>query len=272
MEKLDLSLCIDYEKLAMKRPEKEPHFTGYILKNYDYCKNRKRPAVIVCPGGGYKLTSEREATPVALEYLSAGFSTFVLHYNVAPTLFPVALVELASAVEMVRKNADEWNIDADKIVVCGFSAGGHLAASLGVYWDNSILSEKGFTSALHKPNALVLAYPCITANGGKLNMVYENLLEITSENLEMISLEKHVTKNLPPVFLWHTFNDNLVPVENSMLFATAAINANIPTELHIYPNGNHGLSLATEIMNSEENVIPEIAAWINDAIRFIKAL
>lgn len=127
----DINLKVDYEALGLERPEKNPEFTGYILRNYDeYCKDRKRPAVIVCPGGGYMYCSEREATPIAMEYLAGGINAFILRYSCKPAVFPTALVQLATAVKLVREHAKEWNIDSEKIIVVGFSAGGHLAASL----------------------------------------------------------------------------------------------------------------------------------------------
>ena len=127
----DIDLHVDYESMGLKPPEKEPELTGYILKNYDeYCKGRKRPAVIICPGGGYMYCSEREATPIAMEYLAGGINAFILRYSCKPAVFPTALVQLATAMKLVREHAKEWNIDSEKIIVVGFSAGGHLAASL----------------------------------------------------------------------------------------------------------------------------------------------
>ncbi len=272
MKTIDIKLGVEYTKLGLPAPAKEPRFTGYILQNYEYCKDRKRPAVIICPGGGYALTSEREATPVALEYLSAGFSVFVLHYSVAPNRFPVSLVELATAVATVRKNAEEWNIDTDKIVVNGFSAGGHLVASLGVFWDSEILAEKGFCDKQHKPDALILSYPVILSSGKAHKGSFVNLLGDDTEKIPLLSLEKQVTNKLPPVFLWHTFEDAGVPPQNSMAFAAAAMDAGVLTELHIYPKGTHGLSLGNELVNPPELAIPATTGWISLATRFIKDL
>ena len=200
----NINLQVDYEAVGLKRPEKDPEFTGYILKNYDeYCKDRKRPAVIICPGGGYFYTSDRETTPMAMEFLAAGMCAFVLRYSCAPSRFPTALVELATAVKLVRQHAEEWNIDPDKIIVQGGSAGGHLTASLGVFWNHEVLRSRGFQGEEHKPNALVLAYPVISGTSHPHVDSFKNLLgdEFSDEMLEFLSLEKHVSKDTPPSFI-----------------------------------------------------------------------
>lgn len=271
----DINLKVDYEALGLNRPEKDPEFTGYILRNYDeYCKDRKRPAVIVCPGGGYAYTSDREATPMATEFLAAGMCAFVLRYSCAPSRFPTALVELATAVKLVRQHAKEWNIDPDKIVVQGGSAGGHLAASLGVFWDQDVLRSRGFTDEMHKPNALVLAYPVITADFRFQIDSYKNLLgdDLSDEMLEFLSLEKHVSKNTPPSFIWHTLEDEAVCPQNSMLFASALMEQGVPLELHIFPEGSHSLVNGNEIANVPERIRPKVRAWIPMVMDWIKKL
>src|SRR5699024_2025278 len=125
---------------------------------------RKRPAVIICPGGGYEFTSDREAEPIALKMMNMGFHAFVLHYNVKPHVYPQALLELATAVQIVRGNHQVWGIDPSKIIGAGFSAGGHSAASLGVFWQGSLLVEKmKGEKESWQPNGLLLAYPVISS-------------------------------------------------------------------------------------------------------------
>ena len=156
---------MNYKALGLQTPKKAPSFCGLILKNYDeYSKDRKRPAVLVLPGGGYEFTSQREATPVALEFAAAGISVFVLHYSTAPDVFfPTELVQVFSAIRVIRENAVQWNIDPEQIYLCGFSAGGHLAASAGVFWNRDWVHKLGFEGYAHKPNGLILNYPVITS-------------------------------------------------------------------------------------------------------------
>lgn len=272
----DIELNVDYESMGLKRPEKEPSFTGYILKNYDeYCKNRKRPAVIICPGGGYMYCSEREATPIAMEYLAGGINAFILRYSCKPAVFPTALVQLATAVKLVREHAKEWNIDSEKIAVVGFSAGGHLAASLGVFWNSSLLRTLGFSGDSHRPNGMVLSYPVISAVSYPNTWSFQNLLGVEEPSLSQlsaVSLEHFVTEDTPPAFLWHTATDEGVPPQNSLMFALAMLAHRRPLELHLYPTGPHGLSLANELVNDVENVNLKTATWIKFAIHWIKKL
>lgn len=151
--------------------------------------------MIILPGGAYAFLSDREAEPVALAYLAAGFQAFVLRYTIGGEYaFQAALEDVSGAVELVREHAAEWHLDPDKIAVCGFSAGGHLAAASG-------------TLAAHKPNALILGYPCIL----------ESMSRILA--FPVPSLDQAVTPETPPAFLFHTRNDSSVPVENSLRFA-----------------------------------------------------
>ena len=125
---------------AFKKTDHTAELTAYLQDSGEECRIQKRPAVVICPGGGYEFCSFREGEPVALELLSKGYQTFVLRYSTAPDSFPTALLELAGAVAMVRLRAAEWNIIPEQVAVMGFSAGGHLAASLGVFWNQEFLS------------------------------------------------------------------------------------------------------------------------------------
>lgn len=228
---------------------------------------RKRPAVLVLPGGGYAFTSPREAEPIALQFNAAGYHAFVLDYSVAPAKHPQPLLDAARAMCIIRENAEEWGIYSDKIAVCGFSAGGHLAASLGVHWDKKYLENvEGIEIGKNRPDALILCYPVITSGeyahrGSFINLLGENP---NSELLYEMSLENHVSEKTPTAFIWHTFTDASVPVENSLLFAQALREKNVPFELHIYPEGPHGLSLANEetAEGRPDYISPHIAGWM----------
>ena len=249
-----------------------PTMTAYIVPNASTRADRKkRPAMVVCPGGGYAFCSEREAEPVALQYLAAGFSVFVLDYTVAPNCAGLEPQKNASkAISIIRQNADEWGIVPDKIAICGFSAGGHLATSMATLWDEELKTEDGS----NKPNAAVLSYPVITCDEKFGHMgSFDNLCGFDKEARERMSLEKRVTQKTPPCFLWHTAEDELVPVENSLLFAAALSREKIPFELHIFPKGPHGLSLANADTASFPGGINDtVAQWIPLSIKWLDGL
>ena len=179
---------------------------------------------------------------------------------------------------MVRANAEEWLVDKDKIYVCGFSAGGHLAASLGTLWNRDFLKDAlGFHNEEHKPNGLVLSYPVILAptNGKPAHYgSFANLLgdKVTdNEMLELLSLEKQVSSDTPPAFLWHTATDNAVPVMNTLLYAGALHCHGIPAEVHIYPAGAHGLATVDNQTNGELDPITCRAhGWLELAKLWLK--
>lgn len=273
-----------YEKIKLKDissklKESNAVISIYIPENSEEINiNKKRETIIMCPGGGYVMTSDREAEPVALKFVAEGFNLVVLRYSVAPNKFPKALIELAATVDYVHSKSKEWNVDKDKIIVCGFSAGGHLAGSLGVLWDNKILEEAlEINKDNIKPNAMILCYPVITSGefahkGSFDNLLGENVSEVEREKL---SLEKLVSKNTPTTFLWHTFDDGAVPVQNSLFFANSLASNNVPFELHIYPNGVHGLSLCEELtaMNGQsEHINQHAGTWFKLAVEWIKNL
>lgn len=230
--------------------------TGAYVLRYTFEKSEemqnvtKRPTVVICPGGGYVFCSAREADPVAFQYMAAGYNTFIVEYSTKEhAVFPNSLLDLCAAMKWIRENAEEFGVIEDQIAVLGFSAGGHLAASLGVYWnDGEIMERSGCKNGENKPNALILVYPVISTswmeNGGELaRIIGGNDWESTYKKL---NLHTAVTKDTPQTFLCHTVRDCAVPAKDSMKFATALMDAGVPCELHIFPNGGHGMSLATQ--------------------------
>nr|AGF93385.1 pectin acetylesterase [uncultured organism] len=255
-----INKSIDIWKGIDKFADKEyrPILDTYILKG-----ERKRPTVLVCPGGGYEFTSPREAEPVALQFNEAGYNAFVLYYSVAPEKHPQPLLDVSRSMCIIRNNSEKWNIKKDKIAVCGFSAGGHLAASLGVHWEKSYLDIKGIEIGSNKPNFLILGYPVITAGEFSHQGSIKNLVGKDPELREEMSLEKQVNQETPPTFIWHTCADKAVPVKNSLLFVESLRKNEIPFEFHIFPEGPHGLSLATaETDDGEMGAYPHVARWI----------
>lgn len=238
-------------------------------------QDRKRPCMLICPGGGYAFCSQREWEPVALHFLPEGFNVFVLNYSAAPHRFPTQLREVAATVDLIYKNADLWNCDTSKLAIMGFSAGGHLAAHYSVMYNCPEVSEVLPDS--HPVNASVLSYPVITADPACGHMgSFNNLLgkpERTAEEIDYFSCDRRVTENTPPAYIWHTASDNCVPVANSFLYAEALSRCGVPFELHIFPYGSHGLSTADE--HSCDNLAPEAeyaAAWLSDLKRWLKLM
>lgn len=249
----------------------------YILDNFpEMGMERKRPIVLICPGGGYGRTSNREAEAVVMQFLAAGFHGAVLHYSVSPVVYPTALLQLAESVAYLRENKERFHIDGDKIMVLGFSAGGHLAASLGVFWERDMLKDSlGKESFLFRPDGLLLCYPVITAGVDCHVESFQRLLGDRYEELHQeVSLEKQVSAHTPPAFLWHTATDDTVPVENSLLFFQALHSFGIPAELHIYPAGGHGLSLANQETSDTQGygVQAECQSWMGLAVDWIRHL
>ena len=222
----------------------------YISEVSEQYSIKERKAILVCPGGGYAMTSDREAEPIARFYMAHGYSAFVLRYTCAPIPDEyVPLAQACAAMKIIRENAEKWRIIKNNIAVIGFSAGAHLAGSLATMWGDKVLTERfGFDGAVSRPDAAILCYPVITGGihahrGSFVNLVHEN--DPDGEKTKYWSLENRVTKDTCPCFLWHTASDTCVPVENSLIFASALSANNIPFELHVFPKGVHGLSLMT---------------------------
>lgn len=261
-----------YETISLPK-ELSPNgtLTLYIQETYQEFGMQERPMVLICPGGGYGPPSLREGEPLAIAFLNMGCHVAVLRYTPAPARYPTQLVESAWAMKYLREHTQEWHITPNKFLVLGCSAGGHLAANLGVAWQEEWLKKAvgANTSEEIQPNGMILCYPVITGGEHRNIGSFEALLgeNNTPEEREKHSLETKVNSCTPPAFVWHTFDDFVVPVENSLLFAGAMKQYNIPCELHIYPKGIHGLSLAnreTEIHNHEYNfVVPACQGWVD---------
>ena len=256
-------------------PQNNVYLNCYLHENPPIAFEEKmdRPAVVVCPGGGYSHLSEREADPVAFEYLAKGYNAFVLYYSLNEAAkFPKPIVDLSQALKIIRENADEWHITKDKIAVCGFSAGGHLCASLGVHWNLPEVQEKsGCHNGENQPNALILVYPGITTKlweSHNLNMFIGN--RDADEIKYLFDASLHVGAHTPPAFLVHTFMDNVVPVSESLTFATALEQNDIPFEMHISPNGYHGMGLGNR--ETARYVDPSFAKWMELSILWLDRL
>jgi acetyl esterase/lipase len=241
----------------------EATLEGYILD----CKVtlgqfQKRPAVVVLPGGGYVYCSDAEAEPVALGYTNRGFHAFILRYSTGWNAAGFAPLEQVSwVIGLLRQNAQEWNIDPEKIAVCGFSAGGHLALSSGVLSEN-------------KPNAMVLGYPVASApNMPGMNFMLKFLTgkeNVTNEDAEKYELVSKISKDTPPVFMVATAEDALTPF-GSLAIANRYSQLGKHYELHIFQHGPHGYSRADETSaNGSSNYLnPAFAHWQDLSVQWL---
>lgn len=289
------------EKIKLYENRNDVTLTGYLL---DDCvaweKGGHRPAIIICPGGAYLNLSDAEAEPVAIRFASMGFHTFVLKYSVyneghpenvldlsKPLIpkpqccYPNPMLEIGQSILILKENSEEWLIDTERIGICGFSAGAHNAAMYAANWHTSL-----FTEHFHKPTEYFRPAVCILGytlsnyvemkkcarhigeNGRTLNTASNISFLGTDapdeELLRKVSPALNVTKNMPPTFLWATAEDNLVPVQQTIWMANALADLSIPFEMHIFENGYHGLSIATQASAAAKTWInPDVAKWVD---------
>ncbi len=253
----------------------DPILDIYLPFNMDEMnrQNQKRKCVVICPGGGYGMVSQRESEAVAVHFLTLGFNAFVLKYSVAPHKYPTQLIEVAAAYELIYKNQDSWNCDTDRIAIMGFSAGGHLAA----HYSNAYKSDavrKVFPES-RRPFASILCYPVISPEvsfahqGSFMNLCEE--YPRSEEQISIFACDRLVSEDTPPAFIWSTGEDNVVPIKNSIIYAETLYKYGIPAELHIYPYGWHGLSTADDQTNGElEPKVAHVHSWLDSLKKWIK--
>ena len=228
------------ERLVLNE-ERNVTLTAYIPDISEEMPNMKiKPAVLVFPGGAYKFCSDREAEPVAFEFMAKGYNVFILRYSLNEySVFPTPLNDAVQALTLIRKKSAEWCTDPTKIAVCGFSAGRHLAAAV------STMSEV-------KPDACILGYPCILQEIGD---VLANPVP---------SLNEFVTDKTPPTFIVSAADDGLVPVKHSLEYAKALGENGVSYEMHIFSRGGHGFSTSTSVVSSGEHLefVKNTKIWI----------
>lgn len=238
-----------------------------------------RDAILVIPGGGYgTVCDDREGEPIALAFLAAGVNAFVLKYSVGPkAVFPRPLADASLAMQHIRTHAAEYHINPDRVFAVGFSAGGHLTASLGTFWHLDSLKEAlpDLPEGINRPTGVILCYAVLTAGNMAHKGSFYNILGTTTpteEELDRYSIEKHIDDRTAPAFFMHTANDQVVPVENALYTAQAYSAAKVPFEMHIYPNGPHGVALGnwqTGCNNPgwEDSAIEK---WVSHAVEWMK--
>lgn len=229
----------------------------------------RRPLVLVVPGGGYTHVSAREADPVALQFAAAGYHTAVLTYTVGEGARDYQPLRQANeALAQVRAHAEEWHVIPDKVAVCGFSAGGHLALSSAVLDLPELAAGEQ-----QRPDAVVLGYPVVSAGEYAHRGSFETLAAGTDRAAQQaFTLETRITPATPPVFVWHTMEDETVPVENTLLLLNALHRAGVRCEAHLFEQGEHGTSISTREVNcpsAHRHHWVELAVeWLNDTLDF----
>jgi len=228
---------------AAKGHEDEmPHLIPFIQPGSE-------SAVIICPGGGYGFLADHEGAPIAELLNRAGISAFVLKYRVAPHQHPAPMTDGQRAIRYVRAHAEQYGIQPSKIAVLGFSAGGHLTATLGTLYDEGQPDhEDPIERESSRPDRVILCYPVITMESYGHAGSRENLLgpDVSAEQIKAFSAEQQVKADAPEAFIWHTSDDQAVPVENSLRYALALGAHGIPYDLHVFEKGSHGLGLAED--------------------------
>ncbi len=235
-----------------------PHIHAYLHEDDDVA----RDSILIVPGGGYCFVAPLEGELVAKRFYKMGYNCFVLTYTTNPAMtHPLKmqpLNDISRAVRTIRRNAKLYGV-TDSVILCGFSAGGHLCASLVVHHTDVHDSDKEYEFISNRPSAMILCYPAITTGRQAHHQSFYALLGRTphcrlsntehhskAEERLYMSAEKHVTSKTPPCFIWHTAKDSLVSPENSIMFAVQCAKNNVPYALHIFSDGEHGLSLADE--------------------------
>ena len=234
-----------YKKVLLK--EIDPHFDNEEshLRIYIADENEsvsKRPGMLVCPGGGYSFCAEREGENVACRFLSEGFNCFVLYYTVNKK-YPAPHLDLALVFAYIRQHEEEFKLLPNTLSIIGFSAGGHFVASYG-YLYKELADLLKIDSNLLRPYSISVAYPVITMGDDTHPGTRDIITNNEKELIEKLDVQKHITSDYPPSFIWTTKDDNDVPSINSILMAEALEKNHVPYEFHLYESGWHGASIA----------------------------
>lgn len=261
-----------YEHYHLAAPGDGGQLVVYALEPiHKVDPDRRFPAVLILPGGAYSWVSPREAEPVAMRFLSRGFTCAILNYSCAPARFPVALREAAMAMRFLREQADRLHVVPHRVAALGFSAGGHLCGTLGTLYDAPEVADIA-PSDMIRPDALVLCYPVSAAHGRTHEDSFNNLCGEDKAMKDRLSLDHLVRRDMMPVFLWHTRTDDSVPVDGTMRLALALAEQDVAFALHVFAEGRHGLATADDLVYRRENLPPVsdgVRDWPELAIRFL---
>lgn len=238
--------------------------------------NKNLPAMVVVPGGGYHFVSERETDPIAVDFFNRHYNAFALKYGVAPDYrYPTSINQLAATVDYLKRNAKKLGIDKNRIFVVGFSAGGHLTATLANFCDNLPVPVMKSKKLDARPAGVVLGYPVITPESHQGS--FRNLLgieDVHCPEAEALSLEKTVSPLNPPCFIWTTAEDNSVDPMATVLYTSALLKNKVKCECHIFPDGWHGAATCDERTNHADGVkvFERSKCWLDLAADFLQSL
>lgn len=247
---------------SIRTKSDRPSITPMLIGN-----DRKSPAVLIIPGGGYSIVCEAtEGSPIGKKFNSLGYHAFILDYRTAPCRYPAPQQDAVRAIKMIRANADKWMVDPDEIYVCGFSAGGHLAASLGTICRSLDANDHDRCDEFSaRPDGMILCYGVLAFEEWSNLKTQENLLGENFRNIRQeFSLPAFVSEDTPPAFLFHTICDQVVDFRNSIVFAEAMAAAGRPCQLALNNWGDHGMLLARNTLDS--------VTWPEQADAFFKSV
>lgn len=275
----------------------------------EFLGKRKRPAILICPGGGYMVCSEGEGEPVALAFLRMGYQAYVLHYsvysdpmptNAPPTMvdgkqvppafaafapkmepkercmFPNPMLDIKKAMEVIRENSDEWLTDPDQIVLCGFSAGAHNAGLYSTYWKRMnmprpVATILGYGLGDERDNWRENMSDAEIAEQRNISIAMVGTAEPDEETLDKISIVKQISSDTPPMFLWNTSEDQMVMPIQTLKMAEALCRNHVPYEIHTFECGPHGLSTADEVSAIAQSTVREdVGVWMELAHTWLK--
>lgn len=271
-----------YQRIFLENEDEESVFLEMFVA--DPLPGLTRDAILILPGGGYRAVNAwREGEPVAMAFMPYGYNAFVLHYSTrsnSDKSYPAQLIQASKAMKYIRDHAEEFHIDPERIFVAGFSAGGHLAACLGTMWHREeIYNAVEMPYGYNKPRGMMLVYPVISgvtdfAHRASFCNLWQCDEEPTEEQLEYISIEKHVSEKSSPVFAVHPSTDQTASVRHTLTLGEAYAKLGLPFELHIYQQGAHAMVLGNEVTqcNEEEALNPCFAKWVEQAVAWTKQI
>lgn len=267
-----------FEEFDIFPCDKDTYLKAFVS---DYKLEKPKKAILIIPGGGYSCVCDtHEGDLVARSFLAAGCNAFILKYSVgkdAANYKP--LIQAATAVKFIRENAEHFDIDPNAIFTCGFSAGGHLSAWIGSCYGHEMVKKAlGINDcSVCRPNGTILSYPVITAGEKAHKGSIDNLCgdeNAPQDMRDLFSIEKLVTPDTAPAFIWHCFSDTCVPLENALLMADALKKNNVPFDMHIYSEGWHGMTVATpETYNGKDDtLISRVGSWVSLCVKWMETI